>query len=413
MASDCQVLGRCRVLDLTDESGVFCTKIFAALGADVIRVEPPGGDTTRHIGPFYHDEAHPEKSLHWLTYNLGKRSITLNIECASGQALFKRLINRADFLFECFPPGYLDGLGLGYSALSSVNPRLIHTSITPYGFSGPCARFKGVHLTISAASGMLGICGDEDRPPVQITTPVAYIQTGLEAAAAAMVADWYRENTGKGQFVDVSAQEALMHQALAINFPWKSDGLISHRSTVGISIPGRINVPMVFKCKDGYLLCGTTRDRGRRPLREWLASEGMAADLFEPKWDPVFLQGIPVSVEQKAHIDALFQAFVRDKVADQLMWEGQKRQIQIARVQDVRDVIENPQSKASGYFVPVQHSELGESIVYAGAPFKSDQMSWRHLRRAPFVGEHNGEVYGKELGLSKQEMAILKQGGAI
>ncbi len=121
------------VLDLTDEKGLFCGKLLGDLGADVIKVEGPGGDPARKIGPFYHDEVDPEKSLFWFAFNNNKRGITLNIEAADGQELFKRLVKRADFVIESFPPGYMDKLGLGYSALEKVNPAIIMVSITPFG----------------------------------------------------------------------------------------------------------------------------------------------------------------------------------------------------------------------------------------------------------------------------------------
>ena len=126
-------MGPYRVLDLTDENGLLCGKLFADLGADVIKVERPGGDPARNIGPFYKDVPDPEKSLFWFAYNTGKRSITLNIESSNGQQLLKRLVKSADFLVESFPPGYMDKLGLGYRALSELNPRLIMTSITAFG----------------------------------------------------------------------------------------------------------------------------------------------------------------------------------------------------------------------------------------------------------------------------------------
>ena len=124
-----------RVLDLTDEKGLLCGKIFADLGADVIKIERPGGDPARNIGPFYNDVPHPEKSLFWFAYNTGKRSITLNIETSDGRELLKRLVKNADFLVESFPPGYMESLGLGYQALSELNPRLIMTSITPVSYT--------------------------------------------------------------------------------------------------------------------------------------------------------------------------------------------------------------------------------------------------------------------------------------
>jgi len=119
---DASLLGLCRVLDLSDEKGVLCGKVLADLGADVIKVEPPGGDPMRYIGPFYHDIPDPEKSLYWFTFNTSKRSITLDLTKVEGQDIFRKLVKTADFIIECFPPDYLDGLGLGYPVLSEINP---------------------------------------------------------------------------------------------------------------------------------------------------------------------------------------------------------------------------------------------------------------------------------------------------
>lgn len=406
-------LGQCRVLDLTNETGIFCTKIFAALGADVIKIEPPGGDPTRRIGPFYHDEPGPEKSLHWFTYNLNKRSVTLNIECASGRELFKRLVMTADFLVECFRPGYLGQFELEYSRLSQINRKLVHTSITPYGSTGPHSQRKGSNLTTSAAGGYLYICGDTDRPPVQVTTPVADMQTGLNAALASLVAHHYRQLTGEGQHVDVSAQESVMCQMLPRGLLWKSHGLIAYRSKEGATIPGRPAFLGVFKCRDGMVICNTTYDRGREPLRRWMDSEGMAGDLVDKEWDPIFMERRAVTSEQKKHIDGLFAAFALKHAAGELMAKAQKMGIQVARVQDMRDVMNDQHLREKGFFVKVAHPEIGETIEYAGAPFRSDEMSWDYFRRAPFIGEHNVEVYCGELGLSRHELAVLKQGGVI
>lgn len=402
-----------RVLDLTDDSGVFCTKLLAGLGADVIKVEPPEGDPTRRIGPFYHDEVHPEKSLHWFTYNLNKRAITLNIRSSTGQGLFRRLVKTADFLVECFRPGYLDTLGLDYAELSALNPRIIHTSITPWGSTGPYSQFKGSNLIDSASSGYMYLCGDGDRPPVQVSAPAAYLHAGVNAAAATMVAHWWRRRTGEGQYVDVSAQESLMSQVLPRTLLWKSQRLIPHRGREGAIIPGRATYLDMFECKDGLLIASTTIVVGRRPVREWLASEGMAGDLFEKEWDPVFLQGVAVSAEQKEHIDELFRAFAIKHTREELMYEAQKRGVQAVKVQSVRDVMEDPHLKEKQYFVNVEHPELRDTITYAGAPFKSNEMSMNYWRRAPFIGEDNQSIYGGELGLSGQELAVLKEGGII
>lgn len=132
-----------RVLDLTDEKGFLCGKILADLGMDVIKIEKPGGDEARKIGPFYHDITDPEKSLCWLAYNTSKRGITLNIENPDGVEIFKKLVKTAHFVIESFPPGYMDSLGLGYHALAEINPGLIMTSITPFGQTGPTVTTRG------------------------------------------------------------------------------------------------------------------------------------------------------------------------------------------------------------------------------------------------------------------------------
>lgn len=406
-------LGQYRVLDLTDESGVFCTKILAALGADVIRVEPPGGDPTRRIGPFYHDEPDPEKSLHWFTYNLNKRSITLNITGATGQELFRRLVRTADFLVECFRPGYLEGLGLGYAELNAINPRLIQTSITPFGLTGPYREFKGSNLVCAAMSGFLHTIGHADRPPVQVATPVAYVEGGLQAAAATMVAFWYRQRTGKGQHVDVSTREGIMAQFINPGFLWKYAGIIPSRDATGAHLPGRPTNRGVAKCKDGYMLYHTGHFSTRQALREWLASEGMAGDLLDQKWDPIFLGGEPVSLELREHIDELFRAFALKHTRDELMSLAQKRGAQVVKEQTVADIAGDPHLEERGYFVKVEHPELGETIAYGGSPFKSEEMSWQYWRRAPFVGEHNKEVYISELSFTAEELAALKEGGVI
>jgi len=153
-----------RVLDLTDTNGLLCGKLLGDLGADVIKIERPGGDAARNLGPFYHDEADPEKSLFWFAFNTSKRGITLDIETAEGQETLKSLVKGADFVIESFPPGYLDRLGLGYSALEKINPRIILVSITPFGQTGPYKDYKAPDIVAFAMGGYMYPFGDPDRP---------------------------------------------------------------------------------------------------------------------------------------------------------------------------------------------------------------------------------------------------------
>jgi len=162
-----QLLGSYRVLDLSDEKGMFCGKFLGDFGADVIKIEPPGGSPARNIGPFYHDIPDPEKSLFWFAYNSSKRGITLNIETSDGQEIFKRLVKTADFIVETFTPGYMESLGLGYDTMNRINPRIIVCSITPFGQTGPYKDYKSSDLIALATGGLLYICGDPERPPVR------------------------------------------------------------------------------------------------------------------------------------------------------------------------------------------------------------------------------------------------------
>ena len=158
-----------RVLDLTDEKGQLTGKLFGDLGADVIKVEKPGGDPSRNLGPFYHDEVDPEKSLNWFAFNTSKRGITLDIEKSEGQELFKKLVKTADFVIESFPPGYMDNLGLGYSDLEKVNPGIIMAAITPFGQTGPYRDLKAPDIVLWAMGGRMFAIGDADRPPLRMS----------------------------------------------------------------------------------------------------------------------------------------------------------------------------------------------------------------------------------------------------
>ena len=206
------VLSPYKVLDLTDEKGLFCGKILADLGAEVIKVEKPGGNSARNKGPFYHDIADPEKSLFWFALNAGKKSITLDIESIDGKELFKRLVMTTDFVLESFPPGYMKELGLDYSTLSRINPGIIMTSISPFGQTGPYSGFKGADIICSAMGGQIYITGEPDDTPIQIGVPQAYLHAGADATIGSLFALWHRERTGEGQLVDFSVQESVTWQ---------------------------------------------------------------------------------------------------------------------------------------------------------------------------------------------------------
>src|SRR5271156_947248 len=197
-------LARYRVLDLTDERGLLCGQLLADLGADTIVVEPPGGSSVRRLAPFYQDRRDPDGSLYWWAYNRNKRAITLDFTAPEGRALLLQMVAGADFLIESAAPGHMTGLGLGFDDLARINPRLVYVSISPFGGSGPKAGWAASDLTVMAAGGPLALTGDDDRPPLRVSVPQAYLHAAADGALGAMLAHFHRVRSGHGQHVDVS-----------------------------------------------------------------------------------------------------------------------------------------------------------------------------------------------------------------
>ena len=185
-----------RVLDLTTERGLLCGQMLGDMGADVVKIEPPGGSAARAIGPFYNDAPHPDRSLYWWAYNRNKRAITLDIERDAGRELLLRLVERADFFIESDNPGQMARHHLGFDDLAKINPALIYVSITPFGQDGPKASYADSDLIIMAAGGPLILAGDADRPPVRLGVPQAYLHASADAAVAALAAHHERDALG-------------------------------------------------------------------------------------------------------------------------------------------------------------------------------------------------------------------------
>ncbi|HSW58359.1 MAG TPA: CoA transferase, partial [Dehalococcoidales bacterium] len=181
-----------RALDLTDEKAFVCGKILAAMGVETIKVEPPGADPARAIPPYIDGTPDVNQSLNWMAYNTDKRSITLNIESERGREIFKKLVVKSDFVIESFKPGYLDSLGLGYRGLSEINPRIILTSITPFGQKGPYAGYLGCGMIVTAMSGVMSTNGDPDRAPLKEGPETEYFESAAAAAMGTAMAHYVR-----------------------------------------------------------------------------------------------------------------------------------------------------------------------------------------------------------------------------
>src|SRR5262245_11706613 len=187
-----------RVLDLTTRRGLLCGQILADLGADVIHVEPPGGADARRIGPFAGDVPHPDRSLFWWSQTRNERAVTLDLDAPAGRDVLRRLVASAHFLIESDEPGAMAARDLAAESLLSLNPALVHVSITPFGQDGPKARWAEADLVLLAAGGPLFLTGDEDRPPVRLPVPQAWFHAAAEAAVGAMIAHHERQRSAAG-----------------------------------------------------------------------------------------------------------------------------------------------------------------------------------------------------------------------
>lgn len=422
------LLGDIRVLDLADQKAVYCGKLLADLGADTIKIERLGGDPMRGVGPFFHDEPDPEKSLYWFQFNTSKRGITLNLETADGCEILKQLARTADVMVETFPPGHLDEMGLGYSVLSQVNPRLVLASITPCGQTGPYCDYKGSDLIAQAMGGLMYLAGFPDDPPYKLHGSQAYHSASVQAAVGIMVALYARELTGRGQHVDVSMQESvLMAQESAMQYYDLRKEILQRNATEAPVISGI----GLYPCKDGHIWSFVVAGAGAGwdVVVDWMDSEGMAGDLKDPEWEEVFrlmgdlraleaLAADPAALASTlanfAHINEVLGAFIMSHTKKEVYEVAASRRVMMVPVQSPKDLLESTQLEALGYFVEVEHPELGATLKYPGAPcYHISDAPWRISRRAPLVGEHNLEIYEGELGFSREQLAALKQEGTI
>jgi crotonobetainyl-CoA:carnitine CoA-transferase CaiB-like acyl-CoA transferase len=404
-----------RALDLTDEKGIVCGKILAALGVEVIKIEKPGGDPARGIPPFLHNTPDPEKSLYWFAFNTDKRSITLNLEVRQGQDLFRKLVEKADFVLESLTPGYMDSLGLGYEALRRVNPRIIMTSVTLFGQKGPYAQYKGSELITSALGGVLLTTGDPDRPPVREGPDSVYFHAGTVAALGTVFAHYHREITGEGQQVDVSLQEVAASRTFNNLVIWEFGKSLLKRSG-GVRRIGARSTRWIWQCQDGYifwtLMPGKFGAPANRALSKWIDEDGLENPLNKvTNWDQ--FHPATISREELDTYQEAIAKFFMNHTAKEIVEEGLTRGINAALVNCPADVLESHQLKARNYWVDLDHPEPGIKLIYPKYFFLSNQTENFVQRRAPLIGEDNEDIYVKELGLSNTEITALKKAGVI
>jgi len=384
-------------------SAAFCARLLADFGAEVIKVEPPGGDKARRHGPFPGDVPHPERSGLFLFLNTNKKGITLDASSPTGRQLLLRLLAGADILVSDYPPPRMEEWGLTYERLREVNPRLIMTTITPYGWTGPYRNYKAYDINIGAVGGVTVAAGRPDREPLNHPLNQSHYQGGIQGAIATMLALFAREVTGRGQHVDLSEAEAWHTFHLGSNLVTY---LFSNRVRRRAGHRTETFYPYcILPCKDGYFCLIAMQ------MREWERFLHMIGD---PEWaqNPRYQDRAAMGEEYPDEVDALLLPWLMAHTKEEIFRLCQEHKVPFGPVRTVDELVHDPHLNARGFFVEVEHKEAGR-LKYPWVPYRFSRTPARLPRPAPLLGEHNEEVYLGRLGLSREELARLGRAGII
>lgn len=393
-----------RILDLADSAGAYCTKLFADLGADVIKIERPEGDPGRSMPPFVGDTPHPEKSLYFLHRNAGKRGITLNIETREGGDILKRLVKTADVLVDNSPPDCMESLGLGYEVLEAINPELVMSSITEFGHGGPYKDRKGSNLVDYAMSGVMITSGYPGKEPCLCPGTPAHDAASLYANISILSALFMRGAVGKGQFTDTSVHETSrlgLYPWIVPNYSYalNPDGPPPTSETrLGASI-----YP-VYPCKDGLIRVVALTPRQWDALVRVLGSPEV---LLMEEW-----RSFMYRIGNAEDLHALVLGYTEQYTMLELFEAGKQEGVPIAPILSIEDFYNSPHTKAREFFVEVDHPVAGKA-EYPGPPYKWSETPPAIQRPAPCLGQHNQEIYCDELGFSKQDLVALRDARVV
>jgi crotonobetainyl-CoA:carnitine CoA-transferase CaiB-like acyl-CoA transferase len=378
-----------RVVDLANSRAELAGRILAELGAEVIKVEPPGGCDARRLPPFREGS---DESLYWAAVGRGKHSVVLDLTNSDDRGALSALIADADVLIESFDPGVLEQHGLDYATVAALNPALVHASITPFGQTGPLARAPAIDLTIEAAGGLLALQGDGDRPPVAIGLPQASFHAGVQAAADILIALYERNRSGQGQHLDVSMQAAMVWTLMnATGYPANTGGdppgTCANRSQARPTLVPGMRAPRAVACRDGHVVIGTYQpgigERTFDGMVRWLAEcDAIDADLAARSWLRYMndlTSGVLAVDDFNRAYDAI-SAFVATLTKRQIMDGAIARKLLLAPLYDVADLTADPQLAARNYWV-----DIG-GVSHPGAFARLSATPLRLERAAPALG---------------------------
>ena len=401
-----QLLNGVKVVELSSMvAGPSCGKLFADQGAEVVKVEPPQGDEARRRGPFAKDHPGLDRSLLFLYLNTNKLGVTLNIERPTGKRILLDLIKQADIFIVEQPPAYLEERRLDYQHLKALNPGLIVTTITPFGWTGPYRDYKAYYLNAYHAGGdgymlpggQLAASLYRDREPIKAGGYIGEYQVGISAATGTVSALLERLDAGTGDHVDVSKQEAMMHLNSSDIALYPNEGHVWHRYN---RIPPYLGG--MLQCKDGFWQTNIHQDH------QW---QGIVEFMGNPEWaleeEYATRKG---RLDHRGEIEPKLQEWAMDHPKEEIYHELQARRAACGPVYTVEEVVKDAHEQARSFFQEVTVPEIGQ-ITIPAAPWKLSDMDWSLRRSPPRLGEHNADIFCDRLGFSKEELVKLRQTG--
>jgi len=404
-----EALSHLKVLDVTHQiAGPYCTKLLADLGAEVIKIEKPGeGDVTRRLGPFPNDLPHPEKSGLFLYLNTNKKSITLNLKTVQGKQIFKDLVKDTDVLVENFEPRVMSDLGLNYEILEQINPKLVMTSISNFGQTGPYRDYKATELNLAALGGPMYLTGNLEREPLKEPGSVFQFAAGADGCTATLAATLYQARSGIGQHIDLSIMETVVACMAHHPISWgRSRITTKRRGPYGLASawPNPIAHSGIYPCKDGHVLVAVHNQEGLTMLAPLTGHEEITD---ESRFRCLgFGKIIGADELSKILLDSL-----KDRNKEELFHSAQELRLFWTSVKTIEDVFKWDQYKERKFWVDIDHPIAGK-LTYARTPFLLKGSPAR-FGRAPLLGEHNEEIYREHLGFTKEEMVQLTSNNII
>ena len=389
-----------RVIELCNELGQLAGKLLADMGAEVIKVEPPGGSSARAIGPFVKDIPGPDRSLNFWYHNTNKRSIVLDYAGNEFDAgILRSLIEGADIFLEDTEPGTLSPLQLDYAALRATNPGLIHCAITPFGQDGPWARYRVSDLVALAAGGPMRMNGynEEDvpgAPPIHGKGDQAYNTACHFATIGILVALYHRDTTGEGQYIDASMHEALSCTT-EVGMPYWFYKRTNVLRQTGRHAAANRTDPWLYRAADGrgLLMFGIGRDNATwRQIKEWFQSEGFGMQFDEPRFDSPAARQPGRGSTESSEIVAEAKKFFEAHDAAFSYRGGQERGQSWGVVYSPDETLADPHWHDRGFFVTTSGEDVEAPVLMPGAPYIFSATPWQLRRPAPKLGEHTAEI---------------------